>query len=118
MTHVNEGFKVRGSDIMPFTGREKEWLSLSGVLQGDRNTRLRIQFYKKVATEWMDAEGVNVLRMCTHDKTLFATTRERRHSRKKFWLHGARYLDAQTRIPRAARWVHMEHRSYQEEKIH
>ena len=36
MVAVNEGFKVRGSDILPYKNREKEWASLQVVLQGER----------------------------------------------------------------------------------
>ena len=70
MIKVNEGFKIKGSDILPYKGREKQWSSLQHVLQGDQHVRLRIQYYKKIATKWMTTSGVNVLSMCAEDKPL------------------------------------------------
>ena len=68
MIKVNEGFKVKGSDILPYKGREKQWTSLQDVLQGDHRARLRIQYYKQIATVWMS--GVNVLTKCSLDEPL------------------------------------------------
>eukprot|EP00973_Karenia_brevis_P014391 1960305-Karenia_brevis.AAC.1 len=33
MIEVNEGFKTKGSDILPYRGREKQWISLQDLLQ-------------------------------------------------------------------------------------
>ena len=71
MIKVNEGFKIKGSDILPYRGREKQWSSLQDVLQGDQSVRLRIQYYKQIATVWMS--GVNVLTKCSLDEPLLPT---------------------------------------------
>ena len=42
-------------------------------MRGDKNLRLRIQYYKQIATKWMTESGVNVLAMCTQDKPLLPT---------------------------------------------
>eukprot|EP00973_Karenia_brevis_P048200 6689402-Karenia_brevis.AAC.1 len=33
MIKVNEGFKIKGSDILSYRGREKQWSSVQDVLQ-------------------------------------------------------------------------------------
>ena len=53
MIKVNEDFKLRYNDVVPKKGREQQWRSLQHLLQGDQSLRLRIQYYKQIATQWM-----------------------------------------------------------------
>ena len=73
MIKVNEDFKIRGNDVLPKKGRDNQWRSLHQLLQGDKNSRLRIQYYKTIATTWMPGNGINVLAMCTQDEPLLPT---------------------------------------------
>ena len=73
MIKVNEDFKIRYNDVVPKQRREHQWRSLQQLLQGDQNVRLRIQYYKQIATKWMTDSGVNVLARCTEDKPLLPT---------------------------------------------
>ena len=38
--------------------------------KGDLNSKLRIQYYKHIATNWMPAAGVDVLAMSTLDEPM------------------------------------------------
>ena len=73
MVKVNEDFKIRYNDVVPKARREHQWRSLQQLLQGDHSIRLRIQYYKQIATKWMTDSGVNVLARCTQDKPLLPT---------------------------------------------
>ena len=53
MIKVNEDFKLRYDDVVPKKGREQQWRSLQHLLQGDQKLKLRIQYYKQSATQWM-----------------------------------------------------------------
>eukprot|EP00973_Karenia_brevis_P026585 3667945-Karenia_brevis.AAC.1 len=59
MVKVSEGFKIKGRDAPPYRGRGTQWSSLRDVLQGGQKARLRIQYYKHIATKLMTASGVN-----------------------------------------------------------
>ena len=71
MIKVNEGFKIKDGNVLPYKGRERQWPSLHAVLQGAHSTRLRIQYYKQIATVWISA--VNVLAKCSQNEPLLPT---------------------------------------------
>lgn len=78
MVKVSEGFSYKAGRVIPWKGREHMWCTLAQILQGDKNERLRIQFYHEVATHWFTEAGVNVLAMCRLGEPCFPL-RDRGH---------------------------------------
>ena len=70
MVRVSHGFSEESGSVKPWKNRPS-WPTLAEALQGGDLERRRIQFYKKVATQWMTAKGVNVMSMCSLNEGCF-----------------------------------------------
>ena len=74
MVKVSDGFKYKDGKVQPYRaaqGGHRPWFTLADALQGDSIERRRIQFYKRIATEWMAGQGVNVLAKCRLNEGCF-----------------------------------------------
>ncbi len=71
MTAVSEGFRALEDGVEPWKNREHMWRNLQDVLQQNTETRQRILYYKKVSTQWMTHDTVDVLSMARHGSPCF-----------------------------------------------
>ena len=86
MVKVSEGFSYKEQRVQPYKlkqGGHRSWFTLAEALQTDEIERRRIQFYKEVSTQWMTAQGVNVLDMCELNEACLPARENRENGRTK-----------------------------------
>ena len=86
MVKVSECFSYKNQTVERYKvaqGGQRPWHTLAEALQGDEIERRRIQFYKEVSTQWMTAQGVNVLDMCELNEACLPARENRENGRTK-----------------------------------